>query len=94
MDRERAVLRRVSLVTTQDMHEWVKAGVGAVVVIGFLLFAALLVFHSLPVENDKAITIMFGSISTLAGAVVNYYFGSSRSSQTKDDTINKLSGGR
>lgn len=74
-----------------DAQEWVKAAIAAIVVVGFVVLVFLLVFHALP-DDSPTITVMFGSLGTLAGAIVQYYFGSSRSSQLKDDTINKQAG--
>lgn len=38
-------------------------------------------------KNETAINLIIGAIITNAGTVVNYYMGSSRSSQTKDAVI-------
>lgn len=41
-------------------------------------------------QTSMLIGTVYGSISSLAGAVVAYWFGSSRSSSEKDQTVKNL----
>lgn len=55
----------------------------------FAVFGILL-FHPVPKENEAAVNIMIGFAGGWAGAVITFYFGSSKSSQDKDDTISAI----
>jgi hypothetical protein len=46
----------------------------------------------LPLENKELAYMMFGSLLTLTGTVVNFHRGSSQSSTNKQDELNKLKG--
>lgn len=44
-------------------------------------------FPMISLANDPMLSLLLGSLSTDAGMVVGYFFGSSRSSQSKDEKI-------
>lgn len=54
--------------------------------------AYILIFKPIPVDNKELLYTMFGSLLTLCMTVVNFHRGSSMRSQSKDATIQKLSG--
>lgn len=59
-----------------------------------LMFAAAmasLIIWDIPPQNKDMFNILLGMLVTVWGVAVKYYFGSSASSQAKDDTISKLS---
>ena len=56
----------------------------AAVITGFFGALALMLWRDLPASAEPAFAIMLGALSTMTGAVVNYYFGSSAGSKTKD----------
>ena len=60
--------------------------VGAAVMVSWLAF-----FQGVPAENKELVYMALGSLWTLTGTIINFHRGSSRSSQSKDDLINKLS---
>jgi hypothetical protein len=65
-----------------------------IVVIGFFTILILMMMGLLTVTDQQALLILLGSLSAGFGAVLNFFFGSSRSSQNKDiiiasSTINK-----
>lgn len=60
----------------------------------FLVFAfvgviVLLIFHPLPPDAGNTFTLI-GVLGGLAGGVGTYYFGSSKGSASKDETINAI----
>ena len=54
----------------------------------FVMFYALL-FKKLGAEKDIVIYIV-GALTTIVGSIISYYFGSSNSSKSKQDTISKM----
>src|SRR5687768_7986114 len=51
----------------------------------------LLFFKKVAVENEKLLYMALGACLTWCGTILNFHRGSSRSSQTKDETISTLS---
>lgn len=60
--------------------------VGAAVIVSWLAF-----FQGVPAENKELVYMALGSLWTLTGTIINFHRGSSRNSQIKDSTIEKLS---
>lgn len=56
--------------------------VGATIIIGMLLF-----FRAIPAQNQQVANIIFGSLLTLCGTVVNFHRGTSQGSSKKTDVI-------
>lgn len=54
-----------------------------------LLFFILL--KQIPKENVQNAGIVLGTVSSIVGAIIGYFFGSSKSSQAKDETIANMS---
>lgn len=57
--------------------------------ITFGFFGMLLVINFLPEANQAILNIMIGSLGTAWVSIVNYYFGSSIGSKTKNELILK-----
>lgn len=57
---------------------------GTAVIGGFFAALALMLYREMPEGAEPAFAIMLGALSTMTGAVVNYYFGSSAGSKAKD----------
>ena len=57
---------------------------GTAVIAGFFASLGLMLYRELPQGAEPAFAIMLGALSTMTGAVVNYYFGSSAGSKAKD----------
>jgi hypothetical protein len=55
--------------------------------IGFFADLILLSYHEIPPASHDVLLIMIGSLGTAWAGMVHYYYGSSPSSKTKDDTI-------
>jgi hypothetical protein len=58
--------------------------VGATIALGLLLF-----FRAIPVGNKEIAYLMFGSLLTLCGTVVNFHRGSTHGSSKKTDMLFK-----
>lgn len=61
--------------------------VGSTVLLGILLFVV-----GLPPQNKDIAQIIFGSLLTLSGTIINFHRGTSSSNHGKDETIKALSG--
>lgn len=59
---------------------------------GFFITFGLLFCVEPPTGSKEAIMLMVGALIARSGTVVDFFFGSSTSSHTKDETISKLSG--
>jgi len=60
---------------------------GAVVVALCFFLAYLLIFTPIPDSNRDIVTVAFGLILSWGGAVVGYFYGSSKSSSDKTKII-------
>lgn len=60
-----------------------------VIVSGFFLLLGLLLWIKLPPDSSGVIFMLFGALSTGFGQVLQYFFGSSKSSQAKTDLLAK-----
>lgn len=58
-------------------------------VIGFFALVGLLVFRELPKDTNGVVCLLFGTLATGFGCVIQYYFGSSKSSQDKTELLSK-----
>lgn len=78
-------------VATRSLTPDILAGI---VVTGFFTILILMMMGMLTVSDQQALLILLGSLSAGFGAVLNFFFGSSRGSQNKDviiasSTLNK-----
>lgn len=78
-------------VATRSITPDILAGI---VVVGFFSILILMMMGLLNVTDQQALLILLGSLSAGFGAVLNFFFGSSRGSQNKDmiiasSTLNK-----
>lgn len=76
-DRASARARQVSL------RDATPAVLGGAVIAGFFGVLCVMLWRELPAHAAPTFSIMLGALSTMTGAVVNYYFGSSASSREK-----------
>lgn len=74
---------------TSIENMWAKHLVGVLVVIGFLTITGYIVAFGLKVDANSAALVgqVIGSVGTLAGLVVGYWYGSSAGSAAKDQVI-------
>ena len=59
--------------------------ISATIFVGILLFA-----KSIPDANKELAYMMFGSLMTLSGTIINFHRGSTQGSRNKDDSISYL----
>lgn len=61
-----------------------------VIVLGFFVLMATLMFVDIPVKQTEVMFMLFGTLSAGFGAVIQYFFGSSKGSADKAAHITKL----
>jgi hypothetical protein len=83
-DRASARRREIAL------RDRIPGFLGAVVLTGFFCVLGVMLVSEIPEGAETEFSIMLGALSTMAAAVMNYYFGSSASSREK---THLLSGG-
>lgn len=59
---------------------------------GFFTVLGILLFKDIPVTVKDLLLTLFGSLTTVLVQVYQFYFGSSKGSQEKTDTIHKAVG--
>lgn len=82
-DRANARARQVK------MNDHTPTAIAAAVIIGFMVGVWFVSTHQIPAENKEVVITMLGALGALATTVVTYYFGSSRSSRTKDEALSR-----
>lgn len=71
----------------------------AIIAMSFLIIAAFLymsyqaLFGFFPIGDEKIFNLVYGSANLMTGIVINYWFGSSKSSSDKDKTITAMMAG-
>ena len=60
-----------------------------VIVAGFFTLLGLLIFRQLPEDSSGVIFMLFGALSAAFGAVVQYFFGSSKGSADKTELLSR-----
>jgi len=73
--------------TIKEIYQYI---LGAVVVALCFFLAYLLIFSPVPETNRSIIDVAFGIVLGWGGAVMGYFFGTSKSSASKDSTIKDL----
>lgn len=58
-------------------------------ILGFFALMGILLFVKLPEDSSGVIYMLFGTLSTAFGAVINYFYGSSASSGEKTELLAK-----
>lgn len=66
------------------VKSWTPDILAIVIVTGFFAILTLMMMGILKVSDQQALLILLGSLSAGFGAVLNFFFGSSRGSQNKD----------
>lgn len=74
-----------------QVKDWTVPTLAFLITLGFFSLLWLMAFHEIPVSNKDILNIALGALATSFAGVVAFYFGSSSSSQKKDDTIKALS---
>ncbi len=66
---------------------------GVLIISGTISFLVVLMLREIPVGNKDAVMLSLGTLLASFTAVVGYYFGSSKGSADKNDTMERLKGG-
>ena len=72
--------------TSKDIFQYV---LGSLIVTGFFVLLIVLVYSSVPTENKEILNLVIGALIGNFGAVVSYYYGSSKGSADKTGLLNK-----
>ena len=75
--------------TVKDLTPMIMAGV---MVAGFFSVVWYMLLYVIPVENQRILDMMLGSLMGSVTSIVAYYFGSSSSSAAKQALIEKIAG--
>ena len=82
------------------MKEWIKSllekvdlikssvALMSLFLLGFMCYA--LVYVTIPDSNKEALYIIIGILSSTVSMIAGFYYGSSKGSQKKDDTITNM----
>lgn len=69
------------------MSNTVRVVVGLLVLLMLAALIAALIYVPIPASNENTLVQLVGTMSTLAGLVVGYYFGSSDGSRRKTEIL-------
>jgi hypothetical protein len=86
---DRASARAMAMNNKDKIPEILSLGV----TLGFFVIVLALMFFPIPENIQRLIDVMVGYLGANVNQVFTFYFGSSKSSRMKDDTIAKLSAG-
>ena len=63
---------------------------GALVTLCFFAVLAMLIYVPMPPENKDMLLMALGALIGFEGAIISYFYGSSKSSAVKDETISDM----
>ena len=63
-----------------------------IIVVAFIIVIVIWLFHAPTGDagSNAVLNMLMGSLAAMAGGVVTFYFGSSKGSKDKDDTISSI----
>ena len=88
-DIQSARQREVEVTRATGKTNWPMYILAGAVVIGFFTLMFVLMKYTVPQGSREVAFMLFGSLSTSFGAVVNYFFGSSKGSADKNLMLQK-----
>jgi len=88
-DRQNARARQVASETVTGKKDINLYALAWLIIAGFFSLITTLCFKQLPADSSGVIFMLFGSLSTAFGCVIQYFFGSSKSSADKTKNENE-----
>lgn len=70
--------------------EYVPAALATLMCIGFFAVLFVMMFKAIPPANLSTVNIVIGAVGGSVTTIVAFYFGSSKSSQSKDETLQSI----
>ena len=86
--------RQMQIAALKQESFWAKNQIhilACAVTLGFFGILAYMLKYDVPPANKDILNIILGSLGTAWVSIIGFYFGSSKSSQAKDETIKQLS---
>jgi hypothetical protein len=74
----------------RDMDQIIKAVIVAALFLGYLGVLVVIILHPVAAGSQGTVQLIIGALGNSVGIVVGYYFGSSSSSQKKDETLQEI----
>jgi hypothetical protein len=71
---------------TKDLPMYI---LGGLITLCFFIVLYLLIINPIPIDNRDVLYLIIGALIGFEGAIVNYYYGSSKGSADKNDLIKK-----
>jgi uncharacterized BrkB/YihY/UPF0761 family membrane protein len=74
------------------MKDWktlFQYGIAALIILGFIILVFVMVFRLAPEGNNTLLNIMVGTFGSMTVGVVNYLYGSTKSSSEKNEMLFK-----
>lgn len=72
--------------STKDIAMYV---LGGIIVVGFFVILGLMFTMEIPEGNKSILNVILGSLATCFISIVNYFFGTSKSSADKTEMLTK-----
>ena len=91
-DRQSARQREIDVTKATGKKDWNLYITAWTIIIGFFALTGMLMFIPLPKDTNQAVLLLFGALASSFGAIVQYFFGSSKSSSDKTQMLAGLEG--
>lgn len=95
IDRDKLVYEDISNARNREIQvkDHTPAILAYAVTVGFFGTLGTLIFHGKPAVGGDSLLVMLGSLGTAWAGIMAYYYGSSKSSSSKDETIATIAKG-
>lgn len=87
---DRATARARETTLRNSVGVWVQNSMAIVAILSFVALTFSLIIHKIPTENKEVAMLMVGTLQSVAVMIFSYWFGSSRSSESKQATIDTM----
>lgn len=86
-DRQDARKREIEIVKSTGKRDYFLYGLAALVVLGYFALCGILMRYPLPAGSNEVVFMLFGGLAAGFGSVLQYFFGSSKSSADKTQML-------